>query len=88
VRLRSWGTRYGYEFLSVLGQLKVAIILRSNFGQFLFQKLADNSVIAAIGPITAQTVEKFGLRVHIQPQTYTIPALTEAIVDYFQTPKT
>ena len=57
-------------------------------GRDHFQKLAAKSVIAAIGPITAQTVEKFGLRVHIQPQTYTIPALTEAIVDYFQTPKT
>jgi uroporphyrinogen III methyltransferase / synthase len=64
----------------------------TNFARLLgrehFQKLAAKSVIAAIGPITAQTVEKFGLRVHIQPRTYTIPALTEAIVDYFQTQKT
>ncbi len=62
----------------------------SNFARLLgrdhFQELAARSVIAAIGPVTAKTLEKFGLRAHIQPQTYTIPALTAAIVDYFQTP--
>ena len=55
-------------------------------GRDQFQKLAAKLVIAAIGPVTAKTLEKFGLQAHIQPQTYTIPALTEAIVDYFQTP--
>jgi uroporphyrinogen III methyltransferase / synthase len=62
----------------------------TNFAQLLgrdhFQKLAERSVIAAIGPVTAKTLETFGLRAHIQPHIYTIPALTEAIVDYFQTP--
>ncbi len=64
----------------------------TNFAQLVgrdhFQKLAAKVVIAAIGPVTAKTLETFGLRAHIQPQTYTIPALTEAIVDYFQTLKT
>jgi uroporphyrinogen III methyltransferase/synthase len=55
-------------------------------GRDHFQKLAAKLVIAVIGPVTAKTLEKFGLQTQIQPQTYTIPALTEAIVDYFQTP--
>jgi uroporphyrinogen III methyltransferase/synthase len=64
----------------------------TNFVQLVgrdhFQNLAENTIIAAIGPITGKTLENYGLRAHIQPHTYTIPALTEAIVDYFQTPKT
>ncbi len=39
--------------------------------------------IAAIGPITAATAEKAGLKVDIQPQTHTIPALVTAIAEYF-----
>lgn len=39
--------------------------------------------IAAIGPITAKTVTDNGLQVDIQPEEYTIPAMVEAIVDYF-----
>ncbi len=40
-------------------------------------------VIASIGPITAQTAEKFGLKVDIMPADYTIPALTAAICAHF-----
>ena len=43
--------------------------------------------IACIGPITAKTAKNWGLRIHIQPEQYTIPGLTQAIVDYFRTPK-
>ena len=50
-----------------------------------FKKLAAQAVIAAIGPITAKTLNQFGLEARIQPQTYTIPALAAAIVDYFRT---
>jgi uroporphyrinogen III methyltransferase/synthase len=39
--------------------------------------------IASIGPVTSRTAREQGLSVHIQPEEYTIPALTEAIVDYF-----
>ncbi|MFZ5775541.1 MAG: uroporphyrinogen-III C-methyltransferase [Thermodesulfobacteriota bacterium] len=39
--------------------------------------------IASIGPITAKTVEKAGLRVDVQPGTYTIPALVEAILAFY-----
>jgi len=39
--------------------------------------------IASIGPVTSRTAREQGLRVHIQPEAYTIPALTEAITRYF-----
>jgi uroporphyrinogen III methyltransferase/synthase len=39
--------------------------------------------IAAIGPITANTLQRRGITPHIIPNSYTIQALTEAIVDYF-----
>ena len=39
--------------------------------------------IASIGPITSRTAKEQGLDVHIQPEAYTIPALTEAITKYF-----
>ncbi len=40
--------------------------------------------LAAIGPITAQTLKEYGLEAEIEPQDYTIPALVQAIADYFQ----
>jgi len=40
--------------------------------------------IAVIGPITAKTARKNGLEVHIQPEVYTIPALIDSIMEYFQ----
>jgi uroporphyrinogen III methyltransferase/synthase len=39
--------------------------------------------IAAIGPITADTLRRHGITPHIIPNSFTIQALTEAIVDYF-----
>ena len=40
--------------------------------------------IAAIGPITAKAVVKHGLKVDVQPETYTIPAMVEAIVNHYR----
>ncbi len=42
-------------------------------------------VIACIGDITATTAADFGLQVKIQPQQFTIPALAQAIAEYFET---
>ncbi|MBW1916886.1 MAG: uroporphyrinogen-III C-methyltransferase [Deltaproteobacteria bacterium] len=53
-------------------------------GEARFPELAADTIIAAIGPITAQTLERYGLHAQIQPQNYTIPDLTRAIVAYFQ----
>ncbi len=47
------------------------------------KNLLKGVAIACIGPITARTVREAGLKVHIQPEEYAIPALTHAIADYF-----
>jgi uroporphyrinogen III methyltransferase/synthase len=47
------------------------------------KKLLKGITIACIGPITTQTAKRWGMKVHIQPKQYTIPALTQAIVNYF-----
>jgi len=44
------------------------------------QELMRGIKIAAIGPVTGKTIEENGLKVDIQPQTYTIPDLVDAIV--------
>ena len=43
-------------------------------------RLMDAVRIAAIGPITAETVREHGLRVDIQPERYTIDDMVHAIV--------
>ena len=50
-------------------------------------ELFDEVKIAAIGPITAKTVEENGLKVDVQPETYTIPDMVSAIVDYYSQSK-
>jgi len=47
-------------------------------------KLLANVKIAAIGPITAETVRKSGLQVDIQPDKYTITDMVAAIVDHYR----
>jgi uroporphyrinogen III methyltransferase/synthase len=46
--------------------------------------LLQSVLIASIGPITAKTVEEYGLTVSIMPSENTIPALVDAIVDHFE----
>lgn len=52
-------------------------------GKEVLKNLLKGVAIACIGPITARTVREAGLKVHIQPEEYTIPALTRAIAKYF-----
>ena len=40
--------------------------------------------IAAIGPVTAETIREHGLQVDIQPQRYTINDMVQAIVAYYR----
>jgi len=42
--------------------------------------------VASIGPITSETVRRFGLDLRIQPKEYTIPTLVKEIADLFQNP--
>lgn len=39
--------------------------------------------LAAIGPVTAETLQKHGLACQIMPMDYTIPALVDALKTYF-----
>jgi uroporphyrinogen III methyltransferase/synthase len=42
--------------------------------------LLSKTVVAVIGPVTAEAAARLGIPVHVQPTTYTVPALVEAIV--------
>ena len=61
----------------------------SNFKELLpsenFKTLLAGVTIASIGPITAQTAEKFGFDVHIVAKSFTIKGLCEAICEYYNT---
>jgi uroporphyrinogen III methyltransferase/synthase len=53
-------------------------------GREKFQELAHKAVVAAIGPITGDTLKEYGITPKIQPEDYTIPALATAIVEFFE----
>jgi uroporphyrinogen III methyltransferase / synthase len=46
-------------------------------------RILDGVAIACIGDITACTAAEYGLKVDIQPTEFTIPALAEAIAQYY-----
>src|SRR3989337_1457068 len=46
--------------------------------------LLQDVAVASIGPITRDTASTLGIKTNIMPEKYTIPALTEAIVQYFK----
>ena len=48
-------------------------------------KFLKDVKVASIGPITAETARKYGIETAIMPTDYTIPALAEAIVNYYKT---
>ena len=45
--------------------------------------LLNTTLVATIGPVTAEAATQVGIRVAIQPTTYTIPALVDAIAAHF-----
>ena len=47
------------------------------------KKMLDNVTIASIGPITAKTVEEFGLKNNIVSDKHTIERFTGKIIEYF-----
>jgi uroporphyrinogen III methyltransferase/synthase len=60
----------------------------STVENFLAQVPADvvrrsGARLASIGPVTAQTLRDNGLECHIMPREYTMPALVEAIKNFF-----
>jgi uroporphyrinogen III methyltransferase/synthase len=51
-----------------------------------FKRLLGEVKIAVIGPVTAKTALKSNLRIDVEPEIYTIPAMVEAIVDFYSCP--
>ncbi len=60
-----------HNFVEMLGQKEYKILLKG-------------AVIACIGPVTAKTAKEYGLTADIMPKDYTIPALVDALVEYFK----
>jgi len=58
------------NFVRVLGAEPAADLLRA-------------TAVAAIGPVTAEAAAQYKIETAIIPQSYTIPALVEAIVEHF-----
>jgi uroporphyrinogen III methyltransferase/synthase len=48
--------------------------------------LLRGTTVAAIGPVTAQAAAQLGIDAAVVPAEYTIPALVDALVDFFNTP--
>ena len=46
--------------------------------------ILNGTRVACIGPITKDTATKLGIKTDIMPEKYTIPALTEAIGEYYK----
>ncbi len=59
------------NFLGILGEEDGKLLLRS-------------SIVAALGPITASTLESLGRKPEILPRESTIPSLLEAIVEFYR----
>jgi uroporphyrinogen III methyltransferase / synthase len=53
-------------------------------GQKEYIKLIEGVTVACIGPVTAKTAKEFGMKIDIMPKEYTIPALIDAMVEYFK----
>jgi uroporphyrinogen III methyltransferase/synthase len=62
-----------------------------NFGKVYGEEqaadLLRHAEVAVIGPVTAQAAEQLGIRVSIQPQTYSISALVDAIAAHVASSK-
>ena len=49
-----------------------------------FKALIQDVTIASIGPITSDTAKELGFQVHISAESYTIPGLVDAILQFYQ----
>jgi uroporphyrinogen III methyltransferase / synthase len=54
------------------------------FGEEPAADLLRNTVVASIGPVTAEAAGQYLIQTTIMPAQYTIPALADAIVEYFR----
>jgi uroporphyrinogen III methyltransferase/synthase len=61
------------NFVAMLGQDQAADLLQS-------------TVVASIGPVTAEAAQQLGVTTTVMPERYTIPDLVDALVEHFMTP--
>jgi uroporphyrinogen-III synthase len=61
------------NFVRVLGAEPAADLLRT-------------TIVASIGPVTAEAASQSNIETTIMPASYTIPALVDAIVEHFDQP--
>ena len=58
-----------------------------NFARILGEEqaadLLNTTVVAAIGPVTAEAAQQLGIRTTVMPKKYTIPDLVDALVEHF-----
>ncbi len=81
------------ECLEALGEMPVDVLTFTSsssvknffylFSRDLRERVLEQAKVACIGPITARTAEDLGLKVTIQPNESTIPALASAIEAYY-----
>ena len=54
------------------------------FGPDPAADLLSATVVACIGPVTAEAAAQYKIKSSVKPADYTIPALVDSIVEYFQ----
>jgi uroporphyrinogen-III synthase len=58
------------SFVGIYGEASTALLKRT--------------VVAVIGPVTADAARDLGVRVDVQPQTYTTTAMVDALADHWR----
>ena len=61
------------NFVAMIGQDQAADLLHS-------------TVVASIGPVTAEAAQQLGINTTVMPERYTIPDLVDALVEHFGEP--
>ncbi|MBE3071732.1 MAG: uroporphyrinogen-III C-methyltransferase [Acidobacteria bacterium] len=58
------------------------------YGKDQAADLLNSTIVASIGPVTAEAAEQGGIHTSIMPAEYTIPGLVRAIVEHFEQQRT
>ena len=53
------------------------------FGQEQAADLLSTTVVASIGPVTAEAAQQLGIATHVMPKRYTVRDLVDALVEHF-----
>ena len=54
------------------------------FGEEQAADLLRTTVVASIGPVTAEAAQQLGIKTTVMPERYTIPDLVDALVEHFR----